>query len=260
MTTPKPDCWAAELAASFHLDAVASGYCFRPPYAPSLFTTLVSLVVDEPRTVLDLGCGPGDLARYLVGKVDLVDAVDMSLAMIERGRGLEHGDHPNLRWIHGKAEDVALDPPYTLVVAGDSLHWMDWPVIVPRIRQMLSPNGSLAIAGREWGTGTPEEREIWERYGRSRTWRPLNLVHELESRGLFEKRGAKGFTASWTPTIDEYLAASRSRANYPTEAELANAFDSEMNAMLGRHLGESTGKRLKLNVTSGAAWGVPHIT
>ncbi len=210
MTTPKPDCWAPELAASFHLDAVAGAYRFRPPYAPSLFTTLAGLVVDEPRTVLDLGCGPGDLARHLASMVDRVDAVDVSLAMIQQGRALEHGDHPGLRWIHGSAEDAPLDPPYALVVAGDSLHWMDWPVIVPRIRDVLAPNGLLAIAAKVWGTGAPEEREIWVRYGRSQTWRPLDLVQELGSRGLFEKRGAWGFTAAWRPTIDEYLAASRS--------------------------------------------------
>lgn len=43
---------------------------------------------------------------------------------------------------------MLLDPPYALVVAGDSLHWMDWPVIVPRIRDVLSPNGSLGIVGK----------------------------------------------------------------------------------------------------------------
>lgn len=259
MTIPKPDCWTAELAGSFQLDGVARWYRYRPPYAPSLFTRLASLAVDEPRTALDLGCGIGDLARHLVGVVDRVDAVDVSLAMIEQGRTHEHGDHPNLRWIHGRAEEAPLDPPYSLVVAGDSLHWMDWPVIVPRIRDVLSPNGSLGIACREWGTGEPEEREIWVRHGRSRTWRPLHLVHELESRGLFEKRGAWGFTADWNPTVDEYLGAARSRASYPTEPERAERFDREMREVLERGLHESGGGRLHVTVTGGAAWGVPGL-
>jgi SAM-dependent methyltransferase len=253
---PKPDCWAPELATPFELDVVARSYVFRPPYGANLFAKLASLVGDEPRTVLDLGCGPGDLARYLVPLFDRVDAVDVSAAMIGVGRTLEHGDAPNLRWVRGRAEDAPLDPPYALVVAGDSLHWMDWFVIVPRIRDMLSPNGWLAIAGKEWGTGTPEERELWARYSTNQANRPVHLIDELESRGLFEKRGTEGFTAGWTPTIDEYLAANRSRASYPTVPERAEAFDGELRAVLERLL---DGDRLRLTVRGGFAWGVPLV-
>jgi len=56
--------------------------------------TLASLMVDRPRTLLDLGSGPGDLGRKLVHVAQRVDAIDASLAMIERGRAMEHGDHP----------------------------------------------------------------------------------------------------------------------------------------------------------------------
>jgi SAM-dependent methyltransferase len=253
---PKPDCWAAELATPFELDVVASSYPFRPPYGPNLFAKLATLAVDEPRTVLDLGSGPGDLARYLVPLVERVDAVDMSPAMIAVGRALEHGDAPNLRWIQGRGEEAPLEPPYALVVAGDSLHWMDWPVIVPRIRDVLSPNGWLAIAGRAWGSGAPEERELMAHYSSNQGFRPLNLVDELESRGYFEKRGAEGFTAEWTPTIDVYLAATRSRAAYPTEPGRAEAFDAELRLVLERLL---DGDRLRLTVRGGVAWGVPLV-
>jgi SAM-dependent methyltransferase len=249
---PKPSGWSPDRATSFQLDAVARSYAFRPPYGATLFAKLASLVGDEPRTVLDLGCGPGDLARYLVPLFDRVDAVDMSPAMIAVGRTREHGDAANLRWIQGRAEDAPLDPPYALVVAGDSLHWMDWPVIVPRIRDVLSPNGWLAIAGKVWGTDTPEERELWSRYSTNQEYRPVHLIEELESRGFFEKRGTEGFTAEWTPTIDEYLAANRSRASYPTEPERAEAFDAELERLLD-------GDRLRLTVRGGVAWGVPLV-
>src|SRR5215472_13280376 len=117
---PKPDCWAPGYAEAFNLDVVARAYPLRPPYPEGMFTTLAALMVDQPRTLLDLGSGPGDLARNLVHAAERVDAVDASLAMIERGRAMEHGNHPNLRWIHGRAEDTRLNPPYALVTAGDS--------------------------------------------------------------------------------------------------------------------------------------------
>jgi len=64
------------------------------------------------------------LARPLAPLVDRIHAVDWSAAMIEGGRRLPGGDHPNLIWTVGAAETVALVPPYGLVTAGASLHWM----------------------------------------------------------------------------------------------------------------------------------------
>lgn len=40
---------------------------------------------------------------------------------------------------------MPLGPPYGLVTAGSSLHWMDWEVVLPRIGRLLSPEGCLAI-------------------------------------------------------------------------------------------------------------------
>jgi SAM-dependent methyltransferase len=192
-----------------------------------------------------------------------VDAVDVSLAMIEHGRSLAHGDDSRLHWIHSRAEEAPLDPPYALVTAGDSLHWMDWNVILPRIAEMLSPNGSLAIASRDWGTGQPEEREILSRYGnRTSFFRPLlNAVRELESRGLFEVRGRQGFTRVWRPTIDEYIGCRRSQAAIPRDPDQAQAFKDETRALLERLVEEgqleADGERLVLTVESGIAWGIP---
>src|SRR5690348_17658299 len=44
-----------------------------------------------------------------------------------------------------RSEQAPLDPPYALITAGASLHWMAWQVVLPRIRQALTPHGMLAI-------------------------------------------------------------------------------------------------------------------
>jgi 2-polyprenyl-3-methyl-5-hydroxy-6-metoxy-1,4-benzoquinol methylase len=77
----------------------------------------MSLIADGPRTVLDIGTGTGAVARPLAPLVERVHAVDWSAAMIEEGRQLPGGDHPNLIWSVGPAETVALAPPYGLVTA-----------------------------------------------------------------------------------------------------------------------------------------------
>src|SRR4051794_34210035 len=103
-THPKPRGLGPQYAAQFGDVAVADAYRHRPPYAREVFDVLTSLVIGEPRAALDLGCGRGEIARELAPRVDRVDAVDASAAMIARGRALAGGDHPNLRWIVAPAE------------------------------------------------------------------------------------------------------------------------------------------------------------
>ena len=64
---PKPPGWSAEYGAWFQEPSVAERYDFRPPYPAEVFEILTSLLGDGPRTVLDAGCGTGDLARRLAG-------------------------------------------------------------------------------------------------------------------------------------------------------------------------------------------------
>jgi trans-aconitate methyltransferase len=144
----KPAPWTAEHAAVFQGQSVVDRYHLRPPYPQAVIDTLAALVVGSPRAVLDVGTGTGELVRRLVASVDRVDAVDLSAAMIARGRTLPGGDHPRLRWILGAIEDVPLDPPYALIMGGSSLHWPDWDVAFPRFATLLSPRGMLAIVHR----------------------------------------------------------------------------------------------------------------
>ena len=132
MSSPaKPAFWSREHAATFEDASVAAAYRCRPPHPAETFAILTGLIRDTPRTVLDLGCGDGLVARPLAPLVDRVDALDISAAMLAEGRRRPGGDHPNLTWIVGAAETAPLSPPYALVTAGDSLHWMDWDVVLP---------------------------------------------------------------------------------------------------------------------------------
>src|SRR5579859_4486707 len=181
-----------EVAATFKDREVAASYRHRPTYPPHTFDILARSIVDEPRTVLDLGCGTGFVARPLAPLVDRVDAIDASSSMIEEGKRLPGGDNPRLRWIVGRAEDVPLHPPYALVTAGDSLHWMDWNVLLPRLAGALSPRGSLAILSVDGKIAAEDEVlhqelvDLIRRYSTYKEWRPdFDLVAELTRRGLF---------------------------------------------------------------------------
>ena len=83
---PKPENFGTSYAEAFKDSHVVEAYRFRPPYPQEVFAMLASLMVDEPKAVLDVGTGLGDIARPLVELVERVDAVDFSQNMIEQGK------------------------------------------------------------------------------------------------------------------------------------------------------------------------------
>lgn len=182
----------AELAAVFGHEGVAAAYRHRPPYPAEVFDVLVGLIGDHPRTVLDLGAGEGALARPLAERVDRVDAVDVSEAMIAVGKERPGGSRANLRWITGTAEEAPLDGPYGLVTAGASLHWMDWPRLMPRLLDVTADGARLAVV--EHG-----ERDVpWQedlvkvivRHSRSRAFDPnFAFVEAMKEGGHFAEAG-----------------------------------------------------------------------
>src|SRR5271169_5897777 len=105
---PKPEHFSDSYAEAFKDRQVVEVYRHRPPYPDEVFDILAGLITTEPRVVLDVGAGPGDIARHLVEIAERVDAVDPSQPMIEQGRRLPNGDHPHLQWISGKVEEVLL--------------------------------------------------------------------------------------------------------------------------------------------------------
>jgi SAM-dependent methyltransferase len=254
---PQPACYGPEHAAAFQDAEAARAYQHRPPYAPEVFARLRDLVAGEPRRVLDAGCGTGFIARPLAQLVDAVDALDISPAMIAEGRRLPGGDHPRLRWIVGAAEDAALEPPYGLITAADSLHWMRWEVTLPRFAALLAPGAQIAILEHGW-LPTPwgaELTEIIRRFSVNRDYRPVNLVEELERRGLFRTKG-RVETTPWpfAQSLDAYVESFHGRSSLARArmgAETAGAFDAAVRDAVRPHAGDTVTLELVTTITHG---------
>ena len=82
---PKPVHLSTIYAEQFRDESVVAAYRQRPDYPPATFDILAGLICDEPRTVLDVGCGTGFIARRLADYVNHIHAIDPSSAMIEKG-------------------------------------------------------------------------------------------------------------------------------------------------------------------------------
>ena len=152
--------------------------------------------------------------------------------------------------------------------AGDSVHWFDWPVALPRLAKLLAPDGRLAVVSRNWFQA-PELRSrlgpIYGRFGANRDFRPLDSVAELERRGVFARDGDHTTApTSWRPTLDEILRCHHSQNGFDVERMSADdvaAFDDQVEGVMRAlvregALAERDG-RFELEMTATVVWGRP---
>lgn len=257
---PKPRHLGPEYGAQFRDESVAEAYPTRPPYPAEVFDVLASLIHDEPRTVLDLGCGTGDIARVLAPRVDRTDAVDPSPAMLARGQALAGGGHSHLHWACAAAEDFTYPAPYALVVAAESLHWMEWEVVLPRIGRALTPSGCLALVlGRDFIAVPWAEHlgPLISSYSTNRDFAPYNLVDELTSRGLFAPEGhLRTAPIPFAQSVAAYVTSFHSRNGLSRDrmGVQAAAFDAQLTALVQPY---AHADRLSFHLVADIVWGRP---
>jgi trans-aconitate methyltransferase len=261
MTMKKqPEFLNERVASAFQERSVAKAYQYRPVYPAKTFEVLAGLLPKDNRTVLDIGCGTGLIARNLVSLVERVDAVDISTEMIAKGKSLPDGDHPKLHWHLGKAEETFPQLPYGLITAGESLHWMDWEIIMPRFAEVLASEGYLAVLHPKvtplpWSEGLTE---IIRTYSTTRDFRSFDLVEELEQGQLFQRVGTKNTNAvKFVQSLEDYTESFHGRASFSRErmrAEDATAFDS---ALLELVQPFAVNGKIELSVSTEIVWGKP---
>lgn len=245
----------------FAHSGVAEAYAHRPPYPDAVFDALASLLAGQPRVVLDLGAGEGALARPLAERVDALDAVEVSEAMITRGRGRPGGDRPNLAWLLGSAEEVDLGGPYGLAGAGASLHWMDLERVTRRLVEVLNDGAFLAIVEHGYVDLPWQARlqEVIVRHTRNLEFKADDsLIEALVRRELFERVGEHD-----TPTeivrqpvagyAEHFYSTASLAREHISEAE-ARAFTSSVHELVAPY---SKDGLLELPVRAQISWGRP---
>jgi SAM-dependent methyltransferase len=115
------------------------------PYSPALIRRVAEVSgLSAHHRVLDLGCGPGSLARSFALAVKEVVAVDPSTEMLAVARPLAR--QANIRFLAGSSYDLAPTlGHFRLVVMGRSFHWMDRVDTLDRLDRMIEPTGAIAL-------------------------------------------------------------------------------------------------------------------
>jgi trans-aconitate methyltransferase len=246
---------------------MAQNYRFRPPYPAEVYDTLLELMRGHPRVLLDAGCGTGKITLALIDQIERVDAVDPSDAMLRVARGLPRAESPKIRWMHSTIEEAQLDPPYGLIVAGLSIHWMDLERTLPRFAEALADGAMLAVLDGDAPVDPSWEREetdflidfLAAHEGRPQTWWKTmreRLAEPLLVHPRFESLGHR-ITApvSHSQSIADYLRCQHSRATWSEEHlgdEASAEFDAAMTAILRRHTHDGM---LTFDVQTRIEWG-----
>ena len=106
---------------------------------------LIHRIADlAPRTVIDLGCGPGTSTRWLRQQWPAahVTGFDSSKEMLQSARASD----PDVVWELGDIQGWAPVAPYDLVFSNAALHWLpDHRRLLPRLFDHVAPGGALAF-------------------------------------------------------------------------------------------------------------------
>jgi len=250
-----------ELAATFQHEAVAEAYQHRPPYPEEVFDRLEALIADEPRRVLDIGAGEGAIARPLAPRVESVDAIDVSQAMVDAGRARPGGDQDTIHWHVSSIETADLTGPYALVTAGASIHWMPWEETFARIVPHLTPNAQLVVIEH----GSVDEPwwddilQVIQRHSRKKDHDPkFSVVNAIRERGLLDLTGTERTTpVVYHQRVADYIEQFHSTSSLARDlmpADEAAAFDDAIERAVSPYARDGV---LELQVVAELSWGRP---
>lgn len=143
-------------------------YDYREPY-PSVFFDVVAkrLALRLDAALLDIGCGPGNLAIGFAPFVGNCTAIDPESQMLQAARKAASEAGVNVTFLQTRLEDLPLpNNAFDFVTIGRALHWLDRDTALPLLERILPVGGQLAICG---STGSKSPANEWfESYKRVR--------------------------------------------------------------------------------------------
>ena len=142
---------------------------YRRGYPPAVIDEVAGafgLTGDD--VVVDLGCGTGQLALPMAGRVRAVIGLDPEPGMLRRARqaAAEQGI-ANVSWMIGADTDL---PAITALLGarsagaltiGQALHWMNCDELVPAALRLVRPGGGVAVIAN--GAPLWQQDSAWSR-------------------------------------------------------------------------------------------------
>ncbi|MBD5548759.1 MAG: class I SAM-dependent methyltransferase [Lachnospiraceae bacterium] len=143
---------------------------------------LLDMIEGENLSVLDLGCGDGNLTKSLYEQGYKVDGMDASNEMLE----IAKSKYPEINFILSDAPNFSIDCKYDVVFSNAVFHWID-------------SNKQLKMLQNVYNSLKTNGQFIFEFGGYGNT----ALIHNA-LKIEFEKRGLTYVMPCYFPTIGEY--------------------------------------------------------
>jgi ubiquinone/menaquinone biosynthesis C-methylase UbiE len=150
-------------------------------------TVLTSGQIGPGSTVLEIGCGTGQLTRQLAGRSLGLTVLDIGAAMVASAK--RNVTDPTVRFEVSAFEEFTDPGPFDLIVSATAFHWIDPEVGLVKAARLLRPGGWLALLST--GERYPEPlrtaiRELWMKYSRTDEWADKpSWVPSLQDTTLF---------------------------------------------------------------------------
>lgn len=195
-----------------------------------------------------------------------VTAIDASAAMIQAGKTNDNGRHPNINWVKGRAENFDKKVRYDLVAAGNSIHWMEHPVLFPLLADhsdmVATVSGDLpaeAPCGKvawtsfvsEWLKRLePIDPLRWKKYD------PMGFSRDaMRHERWIDIEGKEDFAFMFRQSVGNFIECQHSQASWSRAAmgkNLSAEFDLELRDLLNPHQKEGY---LEFEVKTVVTWG-----
>ena len=159
---------------------------YRWDYAPGAIETIFETVqLSQESTIVDIGAGPGNLAKHFMGRVGQTYLVEPDDEM-RRFAQQALGAHPACRIVNARAEETGLPDGCTdLAAVAQAIHWFDPEPARAEFVRLLKPGGWLAVL-RNYGTDERLNAAIEEVYTQENgcdssiithrpAWKPMNF-------------------------------------------------------------------------------------
>jgi SAM-dependent methyltransferase len=184
-------------------------------------------IADEfgARSLLDVGCGTGILARRAASQGMDVTGVDPAGASLDVARDQPGAER--VRWLRGDATglpELQVDlATMTANVAHVFLTDEDWAATLRGVHAALRPGGHLVFEVRD------PARRAWERWTRENTYQRLDVPGVGRVETWWDRSGVNGALVSYTRTYvfaDGTTLTSDSTRRFWTRAEIEDSLRS----------------------------------